>query len=283
MTGKDVRMGRLFGNGSPVIVAADHGSYMGPFAGIEDLPHQISQFKKADAFLVMPGMAKRCTAFFGQKDAPLCIIRVNWAAHYCKPHMKGFSKTKKDSYYEKGYNEKLCSVKYAVSLGADIVIASLLLGTDEEANTRNITQFGEFVSEADSLGVPLIGEYIPFDGIDRYTGDVGDLLLGIRACAEFGADMIKTVFVEQFEQVAGSSVVPALALGGGVFEKPSDAFRLAQKALKKGAKGVVYGRNVICAKNPTSFLDCLLGVVKNGADPVEAEKDYLASIAGGKR
>ena len=278
MTGKDVRLGKLFSNGNPVVVAADHGSYMGPFKGIEDLPKQIMQFKKADAFLVMPGMAKLCKDFFADKNAPLCIIRVNWASHYCKSYIKGFSKVERESYYDKGYNEKLCSVKYAVSLGADIVIASLLLGTDEEANTRNITQFGDIISEADNLGIPVIGEYIPFGGIDRYSGDISDLLLGTRACAEFGADIIKTVFVEQFEEVSGSSIVPAFALGGGVFNKPADAFNLAKKALSKGAKGVVFGRNVICAEKPSSFLDCLINVVKNGISPEEAEKEYLNSL-----
>lgn len=278
MSGKEIRLGKLFSNGAPVIIAADHGSYMGPFPGIEDLKKEIFSFKKADAFLVMPGMAKQCQDFFSRKDSPLCIVRVNWAAHYCKPHVKEFSRTEKPYYYDKGYNEKLCGVKYAISLGADIVIASLLLGTDEVANTRNITQFGEAVTEADAYGIPLIGEFIPFGGIDRYQGDLGDLVLGTRACAEFGADLIKTVFVEDFERITRTAVIPTLALGGGAFDRPSEAFAQARKALAKGAKGVVYGRNVICAKNPAAYLDCLLEVVKRDADPDEAEREYLKSI-----
>lgn len=278
MTGKDIRLGRLFSNGAPVIIAADHGSYMGPFDGIRDLKREIMSFKKADAFLVMPGMAKQCKEFFSHKDSPICIVRVNWAAHYCKPHMKEFSRFEKPSYYDKGYNEKLADVEYAVALGADIVIASLLLGTDEVANTRNITQFGENVAQADKLGIPVIGEFIPFGGIDRYNGDLGDLVLGTRACAEFGADMIKTVFVDDFEQVAKSSVVPTLALGGGTFDKPSQAFNVAKKALEKGAAGIVYGRNVICAKEPAKYLDCLIDVVKNGVTPEDAEAKYIDLI-----
>ncbi len=278
MGGKEIRLGKLFSNGAPVIIAADHGSYMGPFPGIEDLKNEIMSFRKADAFLVMPGMAKQCQAFFCRKDSPLCIIRLNWAAHYCKPHLREFSRFEKASYYEKGCNEKLCDVKYAISLGADIVISSLLLGTDEVANTRNITQFGEFVAEADSYGIPVIGEYIPFGGIDRYKGDLGDLALGTRACAEFGADLIKTVFVDDFEKITRTSVIPTLALGGGTFDRPSQAFAVARKALEKGAKGVVYGRNVLCAKNPVTYLDSLLDVVKNGVSPEEAEKNYLKTL-----
>lgn len=277
MTGKAIRLGKLFSNGHPVIIAMDHGSYMGPFDGIRDIPNEINRFNKADALLLMPGMAKRCQPFFAKKDAPLCIIRVNWAAHYCKPHMKEFARIKKDKYYEKGYNVSLVDVEYAVSLGADMVIASLLLGTDEEANCKNITEFGAFVQQADRLGIPLIGEFIPMGGIDRYKGDLLDLTLGTRACAEFGADLIKTVFVDNFEEVSGSTVVPVLALGGGAFGKPSEAFTVAHKAIHKGASGVVFGRNAICAKNPEAYLDVLLDVVKKDLAPEEAERRYLAA------
>ena len=278
MVGKDIRLGKLFSSGNTVIVAADHGSYMGPFKGIENLQDQIMQFKKADAVLLNPGMAERCKDFFSEKDAPFSIIRVNWASHYCKPCMKGFSNKERESYYEKGFSAKLCSVKEAIALGADLVITSLLLGTDEEANVKNIEQFNEIVSEARSLGVPVIGEYIPFGAIDHFTGNISDLLLGTRACTEFGADIIKTVFVEQFDQITSSSAVPVLALGGGVFDRPLKAFELAEKAIAKGAKGVVFGRNVISAKKPSSFLNSLIKVVKEGESPEKAEEDYLKTL-----
>lgn len=269
MTGKEIRLGKLFSQGNPVIIAADHGSYMGPFKGIENLPKQIHAFKKADAFLVMPGMAKQCREFFSKKDAPLCIIRTNWASHYSKPC---------SGKYLRGYNEKLATVKYCVSLGADIVMASLLLGTDEEANTRNITQFGEIAAEADRMGIPLIGEYIPMGGIDRYEGDMENLLLGTRACAEFGADLIKTVYINEFEKITCAASIPTLALGGGLTERPADAFLLASLAISKNAAGVVFGRNVICAENPERYLDCLIEVVKHGLSSVDAEKIYLQAV-----
>jgi DhnA family fructose-bisphosphate aldolase class Ia len=276
MGGKEIRLSKLFSNGPAVIVAADHGSYMGPFPGIETLKEDIKAFKQADAFLLMPGMAKVCHEFYGARNAPLCIIRLNWAAHYCKPYMKGFSKVEREVYYDKGYNELFASVKHAVALGADIVIVSLLLGTDEVANTRNITQFGQVVEQAEELGIPVIGEYIPMGAIDRFNGGIDDLVLGTRACAEFGADLIKTVYGEGVERVTRCAKIPTQALGGGTFERPSQAFELAKTAIKSGAAGVVFGRNVICAKNPSLYLECLCEVVKNGLAPLEAEQKYLS-------
>jgi class I fructose-bisphosphate aldolase len=263
MTGKEIRMGRLFSGGRPVIVAADHGSYMGPFKGIDELPKQVHAFRKADGFLVMPGMARQCRDFFAKKDSPLCIVRVNYATHYIKAYD-----------YTLGYNERLVSVKQAVSLGADIVIVSLLFSGHDEPNTRNVTQFGEYVEEAQALGVPVIGEYIPMGSIDTFSENMDRLLLGTRAVAEFGADMIKTVFVDKFEQVAGTAGIPVFALGGAKTDKPIDSFSAAAKAVKKGAAGVVFGRNVICAANPAAYLDLLIAVVKHGMDPAEAAKKY---------
>lgn len=263
MSGKEVRLGKLLGGGKAVVVAADHGAYMGPFTGIDELTRQIHAFKKADGILLMPGMAKLCSNFFARRDAPLCIIRINYATHYIKAYE-----------YPRGFNERFISVKQAVAMGADMVMVSLLFTGDDEANTRNITQFGEYVEEATSLGIPIVGEYIPMGSIDRFNENPEKLLLGTRALAEFGADLMKTVFIDNFEEVVKTSIIPVLALGGAKTDKPIDSFKIAASAITKGAAGVVFGRNVICAENPTKYLDLLISIVKEGMSPEEAEKRY---------
>jgi DhnA family fructose-bisphosphate aldolase class Ia len=265
MSGKEIRLGRLLSRGKAVIVAADHGSYMGPFAGIDELPKQIHALKKADALLLMPGMAQQCREVFADRDAPLCIIRVNYATHYVKAYD-----------YERGFNERLISVKHAVSLGADIVIASILFTGDDEPNTRSFTQFGEYIEEAQSLGIPVIGEYIPMGSIDTFQDNIERLILGTRAVAEFGCDLIKTLYVDKFDEIVKTAGVPVFGLGGAKTDKPIDSFKAAANAVGKGAAGVVFGRNVICAENPASYLDHLIDIVKNGKDPNETAKSYGA-------
>jgi len=263
MVGKEVRMGRLFTTGKAVIVAADHGAYMGPFKGIDELPKQIYAFKRADGLLLMPGMEKQCKDFFSKKDSPLCIIRINYATHYIKAYD-----------YTKGYNERLVSVKHAVAMGADMVMASLLFSGNDEANARNVNQFGEYVEEADALGIPLIGEYIPMGSIDTFSDNIERLSLGTRAVAEFGADMIKTVYVDKFEEITKTAGIPVFGLGGAKTDKPIDSFQVAKKAVEKGAAGVVFGRNVVCASDPVKYLDLLINIVKHGMDPEEAAGSY---------
>jgi len=270
MTGKEIRIGRIMSRGKAVIVAADHGSYMGTFKGIDELPRQVNAFKKADGVLLMPGMASLCGDFFSKKDSPLCIIRVNYAFHYVNTYN-----------YKKGYNQRLISVKQAVSMGADMVMASLLFSGDEEADARNVTQFGSYVEEAYELGIPLIGEYIPIGNIDRFKSeDISKLELGIRALAEFGADMMKTVYVENFERIVKSAGIPVLALGGAKTDRPEDSFSIAKKAVSEGAAGIVFGRNVICAENPEKYLDVLIEVVKGDMTSEQAERVYFKSLKG---
>ncbi len=263
MVGKEIRMGRLFSGKKAVIVAADHGSYMGPFKGIDELSKQAHAFKKADGFLIMPGMAKQCKDFLAEKDAPLSIIRVNYATHYVKAYE-----------YKQGYNERFISVRQAVALGADIVVASLLFSGNDEANARNINQFGEYIEEADALGIPLLGEYIPMGSIDTFNDNVDRLLLGTRAVAEFGADLIKTVYIDRFDEITKTAGIPVFGLGGGKTDKPIDSFTIAKNVISKGAAGVIFGRNVICASDPVKYLDLMIDIVKFGKIPEEAAKEY---------
>ena len=57
-------------------------------------------------------------------------------------------------------------------------------------------------------------------------------------------------------------------------ETERQALELAQRSIRDGARGVVFGRNVFQAKNPAAFLQGLKAVVKNGATPKDAAARY---------
>ena len=256
MNGKEIRLAKLFSRGKAVVVALDHGGYMGSIKGIENLPEKINLYKKADAILLNPNMTRYCGKFFASYDSPLCIIRVNWGSHYCE----GF---------KEGYGKKMSTVRQAVALGADMVIVSLLIGGKEEANAENVTLLGEMFEESESLGIPLISEFIPQEGIDRFEGNRRLVEVGVRMASEIGCDLIKTVYIEGFSDLVKFTPVPILALGGARMKTDLDALEYAKKTIQGGAAGVVYGRNAFQAKNPEKFLDALIKVVKEGCNPEE--------------
>jgi DhnA family fructose-bisphosphate aldolase class Ia len=259
VSGKSIRLGKLFSKGRAVVVALDHGGYMGPIPGVVDLPKEIKRYRGADGIVLNPQMVRFCSDFFSRREAPMCIVRVNWGSHYAQ----GFTK---------GYGERMSSVRRAVALGADIVICSFLLGGSEEANVKNVTLLGEVYEETEELGVPLVGEFIPLTGIDRYEGGVDLIKTGNRIASEVGADLLKTVYAPGFRQVVESVPIPVLGLGGAKTGRAIDALEIAASCIKDGAKGVVFGRNVFQADQPEKFLDALISVVKEGVSPAQAAK-----------
>jgi DhnA family fructose-bisphosphate aldolase class Ia len=93
--------------------------------------------------------------------------------------------------------------------------------------------------------------------------------------AELGADLVKTFYTgKQFHKITEATPIPIFALGA--LKKPSelDALKLAQAAVEAGARGVVFGRNVVQARRPQALLEALKDVVKGGVSPQKAAKSH---------
>jgi len=96
-----------------------------------------------------------------------------------------------------------------------------------------------------------------------------------RILAELGADAIKTFYTgEDFAEVVQACPVPVFTLGAEKTPKETDALNLAYKAIRSGARGVVFGRNVIQATSPSRFLQGLKKVVKEDADPDAVAREF---------
>jgi len=84
MEGQWIRLNRLFsGSRRTVIVAMDHGEFVGPTPGIIDAPEAIQALTEADGVLLSPGMMSHCGSFFARRNAPQAIVRLNWSTVYC--------------------------------------------------------------------------------------------------------------------------------------------------------------------------------------------------------
>ena len=95
--------------------------------------------------------------------------------------------------------------------------------------------------------------------------------IGCRIVAELGVDLVKTFHTgERFAEIVRSTPVPVLALGARKLPHEVDALALAATAVRDGARGVVFGRNLVGAKDPVRFMAALRDVVKQGADPAAA-------------
>jgi len=265
--GHYIRFNRLFSQGrNVVIVAVDHGEFFGPTPGIVNLPEAIERVGQADGILLSPGMLRHCGHAFDYRGAPMAIVRLNWSTVYCDQWS-----------YRQAHSARVISPSEALALGADIALASLTLRTGDEARDRdNVALFTQLAAEKRQAGIPLIGEFYPVAPADLRREELhAQVLTACRILAELGADAIKTFYTgARFSEVTAACPVPIFALGAEKLPKEMDALKLAHDAVAAGARGVVFGRNVIQANDPAAFLGALRLVVKDGASPEEAAKDH---------
>ncbi len=272
MSGTGIRFGKLFGPaGKAAVVACDHGMFDGPHAGMEDIPAMLDRLGDGpDAVLLSPGMLPRAAAYFGRREAPQAVTRLNFNSVFC---------------FHWGYKESVISNLYqpedAARLGADAVLVCLTLKTGSEAtDAHNAEIFADLCLKAHRLGLPVIGEYFPHSHLAKNPAEFHEeVLIGCRMLAELGADCIKTFHTNRFVEITSKCPVPILALGAEKTPTDLAALKLAERAIRDGADGVVFGRNAVQASNPKAFVAALQDIVKNGATAGGACKKH--KLTGG--
>jgi putative autoinducer-2 (AI-2) aldolase len=262
MDGRGLRIGRLLGEGRAVVIAVDHGMFDGPIPALEDLPAAVAKIHPAvDGVLLAPGMLRHCGSWFARPKRPLAIVRLNWNTVYC---------------FQWGYVGARSVFSYqpedALREGADLALVSLTLQTgDEERDAANVEVYSRLITACHALGIPVLGEYFPANHTQLSPEQLhGNVLIGVRIAAELGADAIKTFSTCRFPEVCAACPVPLLGLGAEKLPQPIDALRLAERLVREGAKGVVFGRNALQVSDPFSFQAALCGVVRQGLSPEDA-------------
>lgn len=268
---KDYRLNRMFqpGSGRLLDVAIDHGIFGEPsfLIGLEDPVSAIHTLARAnpDVIQLTPGTAPILQAIPGPK--PALVMRTDVANVYGNPldtHL--FSVHAEDA------------VLRAVRLDAACVVANLLQipGHPElkEASVRTVLSLRE---AADRFGMPFMVEPLVMqDGSNggyMVDGDADKIVAMVRLAVELGADLIKadpTTDPQEYHRViqtAGN--VPVLVRGGG---RTTDEVLLERTAevLAQGARGIVYGRNIVQHDNPVGITRALMAVVHDGVAPADA-------------
>jgi len=271
MNGRNIRIEKLFNQEkNVVIIAVDHGMFDGPIDGMIDLPETVKNINPVvDGVLMSPGMLLACKDIFNYKGAPVPIIRLNWNTVYCF-HWA----------YNRAETVVASRVRDAVTMGAELVLISLTVGTgDEKRDAKNVEIYCSLMNEARGMGIPVIGEFFPVNSDKLTPLQLHEKVYsGCRILSELGTDMIKTFYTHDFKNVTKSCPVPIFGLGADKMPTQLDALKLASNAIRDGARGVVFGRNAIQVRNPFRFQAALCEVVKQGMEPeVAVEKFGLES------
>lgn len=264
--GRDIRMQRLMGDGRAVIVAIDHGLFDGPIPAMEDLPATAARIAPAvDAVLLAPGMLRHCSEPFAGTKRPLAVVRLNWNTVYC---------------FHFGYLGAKSVYSYdpldALREGMDIALVSLTLQTgNEERDAANVEVFSKLTNACHGFGIPVIGEYFPTGHASMSPEELHrNVIAGSRIVAELGADAIKTFYTHDFKAVTSCCPVPVFGLGAERLPTQRDALALAEREVRDGAGGVVFGRNAIQVPDPFAFQLALCDVVKRGRNATDAAAEH---------
>ncbi len=268
------RLNRLFApDGNCFDVAVDHG-FFGERSFLTDIENMHSVVETLvdaapDAIQLSIGQAPILQHIPG-KAKPALVLRTDTANVY--------GKTLPRKLYTKIIGGPL---EQALRLDAACVVVNLFNLPDQpEVYEACINNICELKPQCERYGMPLMIEPLAMKdnasaGGYMVDGDIDKILPLVRQAVELGADIIKADPCDNVSdyhkviQVAAGK--PVLVRGGGRVPD-AEILQRTYELMQQGARGIVYGRNVIQHSNPGGMTRALMAIVHDDATPDAAIK-----------
>ncbi|MBI3962240.1 MAG: aldolase [Deinococcus sp.] len=242
--GREIRTSQILSprSGNAIVIAIDHGLFMGPISGIEDIVAAVGRVAAggADAIQLSPGSARAARDAFKGRSAPSLILRLDAC---------NFWRTGPEIGSHEGYIAPVATPLDAVKVGAAAAVCFYFIGHgDDQMEQENLERIGEWAGECQELGIPLMVEPLPINV--KNENDPQLVKLASRIACEASADLIKTNYTgdeASFRAVVEACPVPVLLRGGPRTSSLREALEMVAGAMRAGARGVVFGRNVFQA------------------------------------
>ena len=246
------RLARIFRpeTGRTVMLAVDHGYFLGPTSKLEDPRATIAPIiEYADALMPTRGILR--TSVDPKTQTPI-VLRVSGGTSIIGPSLADESIT--------------TTFEEAIRLNVAAVALSIFVGTDYEHNT--LMNLADLVNEGETYGIPVLA--VTAVGKELGKRDARFLSLSCRVAAELGAHIVKTYYCEEFEKVVGGCPVPVVIAGGPKLDTMNDVFQLTYNAINRGAVGVDMGRNIWQSEYPVAAIRAVRAIVHEKATVKEA-------------
>ena len=235
-------------DGRAVMLAVDHGYFLGPTERLEVPKTTIRPLLKyCDSLMVTRGVLR--TSVEASYPIPI-VLRVSGG-----PSIIG----------EDLSNEEITvSIQDAIRVNASALAMSIFVGSKNEKQT--IVNLGNLVNEAEGYGIPVLAVTAVGKEMAR---DTRYLSLACRIAAEQGAHIVKTYYCKDFEKVVNSCPVPIIIAGGKKIPE-REALELTYNAIQAGAVGVDMGRNIWQSDNPVPMIRAVRAIVHGQANVDQA-------------
>lgn len=251
------RMARIINptTGKAVMLALDHGYFLGPTHRLEDPRKTIEPLLPyADTIMLTRGVLR--TSVDPQSCANV-VLRVSGGVSIIGPALEDEGLT--------------TSIRDAIKLNVAGIGLSVFVGSSHERQT--LLNLAELVNLGEEYGIPVLG--ITAVGKELEKRDARYLSLCCRICAELGSHIIKTYYCDDFEKVTGSCPAPIVIAGGPKLDTEMDVLKLTYNAIQQGAVGVDMGRNIWQNDHPVAIIRAIRGIVHDGWKPKQAHELFL--------
>ncbi len=246
--------------GRTVMLAADHGYFLGPTHRLEDPGKTLRPLiPYADALMITRGVVRNDVDPLS--NVPI-VLRVSGGVSIVGRDLS-----------DEGI---ATSVKEALRLNASAMALSIFVGTEHEKQT--LLNLAKLVDEGNEYGIPVLA--VTAVGKELEKRDARYLSLCCRIAAELGASFVKTYYCEDFTQVVEGCPVPIVIAGGPKLETELDAMEMAYNAIQEGASGVDMGRNIWQSDNPVAMIRAIRAVVQEDLTPKEALEVFHKAKSG---
>jgi class I fructose-bisphosphate aldolase len=157
---------------------------------------------------------------------------------------------------------RVCSIKRAVSIGAEAVGYTIYVGSTHEKEI--FEEFGHIVEEAHDYSIPVIAWIYPRGQFVKDEFATETLAHSARVGLELGADFIKIKYnndPEAFKWVVKSAGRARVVVAGGDKMGDREFLQKTSEILQAGSIGLAVGRNVWQHANPTGMTEALKKII----------------------
>lgn len=250
--GKTSRLRRIVADdGRSLMLAIDHGYFMGPTHGMERPAEAIADLvPHIDSLMLSPGILTSCVDPAFKSGI---VLRAS-----------GGNSVLEDDIDNEGL---ILSAREANRLNASAIAVSIYVGADHQR--QSLLNLANVINEAAQFDLPVlavtaVGKKLKDKKEKRY------LSLSSRIAAEYGADIVKTYYCEGFEEVVAKTPVPIVVAGGPKLDTYRDVIELCYNSIQAGAIGVDMGRNIWQSDYPSAIIQGVKGVLHENLTVKEA-------------
>ena len=248
------RLARIFNpkSGNTVMLAVDHGYFMGTTTGLERIDLNIVPLlEHADTLMLTRGILRSVVP--PSSSVPI-VIRSTGGSSILK---------------ELSNEEIAVAIDDAIRMNVCAMAVQVFIGAEyEKKSIHNMTRL---VDAGIRAGIPTLAVTAVGKNMNR---DARYFRLATRICAELGAHYVKTYYVDEgFDTVTSCCPVPIVIAGGKKLPE-LDALTMAYNAIQQGANGVDMGRNIFQSDTPVAMLKAVNAVVHYGETPERALEMY---------